>query len=347
MTIKYLLVILLFLLAMQPVAASDNILNLYTWEGYIPKTVLREFEQETGIRVNHSTYVSNEVLYAKLIANPGVSYDVIMPSSYFVNRMIQQGLLQKLDRKKLLHLKNISSGFLNKEHDPHNEYSIPFLWNATGIAINTKYHNPHTVQAWSDLWRPQYRDQLLMLDDPREIFAVALLTMGYSVNERNPKHIAQAFNKLKNLMKNIKLFNTDAQRSIYLDEDITLGMGWNGDIYLAREENSALQFIYPKEGYVATLDCMGIPKEAKHVEQAYLFLDFILRPEIAKQISIYSGFSTTNSAAKALLPDKMRQDKMLYPDSEILARGQLLIDVGQKAATLYEKYFEWLKLENE
>jgi spermidine/putrescine transport system substrate-binding protein len=343
--LTFFLSVFLFLICLsKTVFAAENVLNIYSWAGYLSDSVISQFEIETGIRVNYATYVNNEVLYAKLKANPDAGYDIIIPSSYFISRMQKQGLIQKIDHSKLAHYKNINPIFLSKEHDPANEYSIPYLWNGTGIAFNTRYHVLKSVSSWQDLWQPRYRDQLLVLDDTRECFSMALIALGYSVNDQDPNHIKAAFEKLKALMPNIKLFNMDAQRSIYLDEDITIGMGLNGDIFLASAQNPHLHFIYPNEGFVITLDSIAIPVGAKHVENAHRFIDFVLRAEIAKQITLESGFSTPNSAAKALLPEQVRTDPILYPNAEILKRGQFQTDVGE-AAPLYEKYFERLKLE--
>lgn len=337
--------LVLFLLCLSGlVSAEEKILNLYGWAGYLPESVIRQFEAETGIRINYSTYVNNEALYAKLKANPDAGYDVIIPSSYFISRMQKHGLIQKIDSSKLKHYKNIDPAFFNKEHDPKNEYSVPYLWNGTGIVINTRYLSPNSINSWAELWLPRYQDQLLILDDTRESFSIALMTLGYSVNDKDPTHIKAAFEKLKALMPNIKLFNLEAQRSIYLDEDIAIGMGWNGDIFLAKQDNPNLQYIYPKEGFVITLDTLAIPTGAKHVENAYRFIDFVLRPDIAKEITLDSGFSTPNMAAKKLLPVSVRTDPILYPDAEILKTAQFQADVDE-AAPLYEKYFERLKLE--
>jgi spermidine/putrescine transport system substrate-binding protein len=287
--------------------------------------------------------MSNEVLYAKMKTNMGEGYDVIMPSAYFINRMVSQGLLQKIDTKKLKNFKHINADFLSKEHDPQNEYSIPFLWSSTGIVINTKYHSKKEVTAWADLWHEKYKNDLLLVDDVREIFSMALLVLGDSVNDEDPQHIKAAFEKLKTLLPNVKLFNTDTMRSIYIDEDITIGMGWSGDIYLAQNENPDLAFIYPEEGFVVLLDCLAIPKKSQNVKNAHKFIDFLSRPEIAKQIAVETGFATTNQKAVGLLPESMRQSPILYPDKETMKRGHLQLDIGN-AAALYEHYFERIKL---
>jgi spermidine/putrescine transport system substrate-binding protein len=325
------------------VAADRAVLNVYTWSDFLPDSVIKQFERETGIQINHSTYMSNEVLYAKLKTNMGEGYDVIMPSAYFVNRMVSQNLLQKINTKALKNFKYLNPEFLGKEHDPDNAYSLPFLWSSTGIVVNTKYHNKKNITSWASLWDAKYKNDLLLIDDVREIFSMALLVLGDSVNDSNPQNIKAAFEKLKTLMPNTKLFNTDTMRSIYIDEDVTIGMGWSGDMYLAQIENPNLAFIYPKEGFVISLDCLAIPKKSKNVANAHRFIDFLARPEIAKQIAIETGFATTNLKAVDLLPEAMRQSPILYPDKETMKRGHLQLDVGD-AAPLYEHYFERLKL---
>ncbi len=337
--------ILILLMGMSGVHATGNkVVNVYTWSGYIPDSVIQKFEEETGIRVNYSTYVNNEVLYAKLKANPDSDYDVIMPSSYFADRMIKQGILQKIDYQQLVNAKQLDSIFPNPTFDPKNEYSVPYLWTSTGIVVNAKYYEVNQITKWLDLWDPQYRDKLLVLDDAREDFSMALLTLGYSVNDENEQHIRAAFERLKSLMRNIKIFNSDTQHSIYLDEDITLGMGWNGDIYLAARENPALKFVYPEEGFIVSIDGFAIPKSAKHVENAHRFIDFVLQESIAKKICLETGFSTVNRNVISSLPEAIRNNPISYPDAETMKRAAFQADVG-KAVPIYEKYFERLKLE--
>ena len=339
------IILLLCLFSMSPIYASEEkVVNVYNWADAISEPLLRKFEEETGIKVNYSTYNSNEVLYAKIKLSPKSGYDVIVPSTYFIDRMRKQKMLQKIDKSKLPNFKNIYPTLLNKPYDPKNEYSVPYFWNITGILINTRYHKPNSVSAWADLWKPEYKNQLLILDDTREVFSMALLQLGYSVNTTNPEHIRAAFESLKKILPNIKLFNVAAQKSNYIDEDIMLGMGWNGDAYIAHRENPNVQFIFPKEGFVISLDSMAIPKNAPHVDNAHKFIDFILRPENAKEVSLATGMGIANKAGVELLPDNLRKNKTVYPDEDVLKRGEFLMDIGD-AATMYEKYFELLKLQ--
>lgn len=334
--------ILGFFLA-RPAIAEENIVNIYNWSSYISSDVLKEFTQETGIKVNYTTYDSNETLYAKLKANPHTGYDVIVPSTYFVDRMRQQGMLQALDKSRLPNFKNLNPALLNKSYDPDNRYSIPYFWTSTGIVVNSKLHPPQQLQAWADFWNARYRKQLLLLDDVREVFSMALMALGYSPNDIDPEHIRLAYLKLKQLMPNVRLFNNDGVKSLFIDEDLSVGMAWNGDIYQAALENPALRFIYPKEGFVISIDSMAIPIGASHVNNAYIFINFILRPDIAKKMSLATGYPTPNLAAYKLMPKAILNNSMIYPDKKTLQRSVVQVDVGV-AESIYQHYWELLKI---
>lgn len=324
--------------------AADNIVNVYTWSGVIPDALIQKFEKETGIKVNFSTYDSNETMYAKLRASKNAGYDVIEPSSYYVDRMRKQQMLEKIDRKRLSNFHNINPDFLNELYDPKSEFSLPFIWGVTGIFVNEDYHPSRQIQKWSDLWDKKYRDQLLILNDAREAFSMALTVLGYSGNDNNPEHIKQAYLKLKELMPNIKLFNSDAIISILIDDDATIGMAWNGDLFKAQQENRKLRFIYPQDGFVIWIDNFAIPKNAPHLDNAYQFLNFMLRADNAKEAALDNSYPTANLAGQKLLPAEIRNDPVAYPSHAILKRGQVQTDLGDEALALYEKYWEELKM---
>lgn len=336
--------ILFLLLFLTPMSwAADNIVNVFNWAGYLPQSVINKFEKATGIYVNYSEFDSNETLYAKLKSSHNAGYDVIVPSNYLIGRMKKQDMLHKLDKAQLPNFKFLNPNLLNRDFDPNNQYSIPYLWGTTGIVINTKYIKPESVHDWSDLWKYEYKNQLLMFDDLRDIYAIAMITLNYSVNDTNPKHIQEAYLKLKSLWPNIKLFNSDAEKSMYIDEDVIIGMGYNGDIYNAKRENKNLQYIYPKSGFVIWMDSLAIPKNAPHLKNAYLFINFLMQPDIAKEIAVANGFSSPNAAALKLMPKEMREDPTVNPNPIILKRGRFQNDLG-KTNSLYEKYWEMLKL---
>lgn len=324
--------------------ANDNIVNIFTWSEEIPSSVVRQFEKETGIKVNYSSYDSNEAMYAKLRTRKNSGYDIVEPSSYYVERMRHQNMLEKLDRVKLSNFKYFDPFFLNQSYDPQSAYSVPYIWGITGIFVNKTYFPQSGIYQWSDFSNKQFINQLILLDDARETFSMALRLVGYSINDKNPEHIKKAYLKLKELMPNVRLFNSDAVISILIDEDAPIGMAWNGDLYKAELENSKLQFVFPKDGFEIWVDNFVILKDAPHRENAYKFLNFLMRPDISKQVSLTINYSTANLAARNLMPNEIRNNQILYPPYEILRRGEFETDIGDDAFGLFEKYWEQLKM---
>lgn len=338
--IRFLFLLLLPLAAM----AENRTVNVYAWAGEIPDQVIRQFEKETGIKVNFSEYENGEIMYAKLRATPHAGYDLVIVSSNLTDRMARQHMLTPLDKSLLPNWKNLNPDFLNTAFDPGSRYTSPFIWGITGIFVNDKYYSPLKIKKWSDLWGEQYQNQFLMLDDMRDDFSVALFTLGYSVNDNNPAHIREAFLKLKQLKSNIKVFSTDTVVSIITDEDATLGMAFNGDAFKASEENNHIKFIYPQDGFLIWIDSLAIPNNAPHIKEAHQFINFIQRPDIAKTIALYTGFPTANLAGQKLLPESIQHNPTVYPAKTILRRGQYQLDISNNTLALYEKYWEELKM---
>lgn len=319
---------------------AQRVVNVYVWGGEIPKTLIQKFEKETQIKVRFSTYDSNEILYAKLKAGGKGIYDVILPSAYFVERMRNQGMLEKLNRDALPNKDNLAPIFENNPYDPNNQYSIPLTWGITGLF----YPQQHPLHSWNQLWSPTFKKKLLLLDDAREVFSMGLLSLGYSPNDTSPDHIKEAFLHLKLLLPNIKLFATDNIQSIIIDEDARMGMAWNGDIFKVHHENDEVQFSFPKEGFVIWVDCLAIPKNAPHPKAAHQFINYMLRPEVAREISILEGHAITNAVARKTLPANMRHSPLVYPPEQTLKRGHFQRDVPDTVLQLYRNYWQQLKL---
>jgi spermidine/putrescine transport system substrate-binding protein len=323
--------------------ANDSVVNVFVWSNYIPKEVIDLFEKETHIKVNLSEYDGNEELYAKLKANPNGGYDVVIPSSYYIQRMSQEGMLQHIDKTAVPNHRYINPLLLNKTFDPHNQYSFPYLWGTTGIGLDTRYWDPKTIHRWSDLWQPRFKNQLLLYNDSREVFAIAMIVLGYSINESDPNRIHEAYQRLRLLIPNVRLFSTGAATNVFADDDATIGMAESGDIVRARLANPYLVYIYPKDGFAIWEDCLAIPARAPHVQNAERFIDFLMRPKIAAIISLIQGYASPNIKARQFLPKKARDNPLLYPDAATLKRGQMEEDVPLVRA-LYLHYWEWLKL---
>ncbi|MDX1900886.1 MAG: spermidine/putrescine ABC transporter substrate-binding protein [Gammaproteobacteria bacterium] len=325
-------------------ATEDNVVNVYAWSQELPSSLLTQFEKETGIHVNLASFDSNEVLYSKLRTGKNPGYDIVEPSSYYVERMRHQNMLIPLDRSKLPNMKNLDPWFFQQSYDPGSQYSIPLIWGITGIFTNQHYFPQTEITQWSDLLKKRYHNQLMILDDPREAFSMALLMLGYSINDTDPSHIHQAWLKLRELMPNVKLFNTDAVKSILIDEDALIGLAWNGDLVSALPENQNLAFVIPTGKFEIWVDSFVILKSAPHKENAYKFLNYMMRAEAARAVSLEIGYATANLAARNTLPDKIRNNPSLYPPPAVLRRGEFQTDVGDKTFALYEKYWEKLKM---
>jgi len=318
-------------------------INIYSWSGFLPAEVLREFTQETGIRVNDNHYESNEELYTKLKTGFDNRYDIIMPSGYIVGQMSHEKMLHQLDKKRIVNFKNLDTHLLDKAYDPGNQYSVPYIFHGSGLVVNTAYHKLEDFQSWESLWKVDLKNKILMLDDVREVFSIALLTLNLSPNTLHLISIKAAYEKLRALLPNIRVFNNEGIAGLYADEDLTLGVGWSGDIYRAQQLNQNLQFVYPKEGYILSIDNLVIPAGARNIDAAYRLINFLLRPEIAAKISCLTGYAVANQAAHAYLPKEMLKNPMLYPNQTIFRKGIVQLSASSQT-TVYEKYWELLKI---
>ena len=307
----------------------------------MPEEVIQMFQKETGIKVIYNTYDSNEALYAKVKLISGKGYDLIVPSTYYVSKMRKENLLHKIDKTKLTNFKNLEPSLLNKHYDPENQYSIPYLWGSTGISYNDK-RVKGTVDSWNDLWKPEYKGRVLMTDDVREVFQMALVLLGYSGNSTNEAEIKAAYEKLKTLMPSVRIFNSESPKVPYINGEVIIGMNWNGEAFLASEEMPSMRYVYPKEGVILWMDNFAIPKNAENINEAYAFINFILRPDISKIISEEIGYAIPNKAGIELLDDEIRDNPIIYPSQAIIEKGEFQEDVGD-AILIYEKYWQMLK----
>lgn len=317
-------------------------LYIYNWTEYIPNSLLQKFTKETGIEVVYSTFESNEEMYSKMKLTNGGGYDLIFPSSYYIGKMAKEGMLAKLDKTKLVNFAQITPSLLNKNFDPENQYSLPYVYGLTGIGINSAEIDPNVVTSWADLWNSKYKGKILLTADSREVFHIALLLKGFSPNTTEDKEIESAYHLLQKLIPNVQSFNSDSPDVPYVQGEVSLGMIWNGSAFRAHKENPDIQFIYPREGVIIWMDNYAIPKNAEHKEAAYKFIDFMLRPESAKEVIETMGFSMPNEGVKALLEPTDVNDLTLFPPQEQIEKGVFQEDVGD-AIDIYEKYWHLLK----
>lgn len=324
---------------------GSEVLYLYNWHEYMPQQVLDNFEAETGISVISTTYQSNEEMYAKITKSPNnPPYDLIVPSNYYVDRMHQQGLLQPIDKSKISNFEQLNPATVGTDIDPENQYSIPYLWGTTGIAINSQAINPDRVNSWRDLWRPEFTGQLVLPNDMREVFGMTLLSLGYSVNSENPEEIRQAYDRLLLLLPSLSAFPSGSTRMTYIENQADIGMIWSGEVMWAKSEGKKdLVYKYPSEGAILWIDSFAIPKDAKNVEAAHLFINFILRPENSQIISRQLGYATPNLGSRLFMSASTKANTILYPTPEQFKNARLQTAISEAALATYKMY--WNKLE--
>lgn len=339
---KKALVLTFMLLWSLPAQAAQNTLVVYNWSEYIPQKVLTQFTKETGIKVVYSTFESNEAMHAKVKLQRGKGYDLIFPTNNMIDTMRAEGLLSTIDKSKLSNLKNLDPKLMGQAFDPENEYSIPYMWGSVGLVVNKKHIDPATITSWRDLLRPEYKGRILLSDDLRDAMGMALKATGHSVNSTSEKDLQDAFEFLKALRPSVKVFDVTASKQTFISEEVRIGMMWNGDSLVAADENPNLTFIYPKEGVILWVDSFAIPKNAKNKDAAHLFINFLLRPEIAKECVMEFRYSTPNLEALKLLPENLRSNRVLVPTEVDLKNAEFLNSVG-KALAMYEKFWERVK----
>lgn len=337
---KMLFAFVLVLLCSAPSLAESGELYLYIWSEYIPEEVVENFTSETGIKVHLSTYDSNETMYAK-IKLAGQGYDIIVPSSDYVGLMRRQDMLLPLDKSKLPNFANLSAKFGNQAFDPDNTYSVPYMWGSTAIAVNTGAFGGDRITSIADLWKPEMNGKLLLPNDPREAFSLALKLLGYSLNETDQAHLEEAYQKLKELVPMVRVFDSDSPKQALLSGEVQVGVVWNGEAYVANQENPEISYVYPREGFSLWMDSLCIPKGAKNVDEAHAFLNYLLRPDVAAVISTEMGYSTPNAKAMELIPEEVRNNPIVYPAEADAARGEFQDYLGE-AMKLYDEY--WVRL---
>lgn len=315
---------------------------IYNWTEYIPEDVLQAFTKETGIDVEYATYESNEAMYSKLKLLDGKGYDLAVPSTFYVEKMRKEGLIQPINKSLLSNYGNLDEALLNKPYDPDNAYSVPYLWGSTSIAVNGDDVDASAITSWADLWKPEYAGKLMIMDDVRDNFYVGLRVAGFQNNTVDETEISAAYEKLKELWPSIKVINSDSPKSPLIRGEVSIGAIWNGEAYMAQEELPNLTYIYPEEGAVLWVDSFVIPKGAENLENAHKFIDFMLRAESAKAAIEELGYAAPNVPGIALLDEDLRNNKIVFPDKSDIAKGSYHQDLGD-AVLIYEKYWELLK----
>lgn len=297
-------------------AKAKEVVYVYNWGEYIDESVLKDFEKETGIKVIYELYTQNEDMYMKL-KEGGSSYDIIFPSDYMIERLIEEDMIQKINLSNIPNIKNIGEQYLNMEYDPEQKYSVPYFWGTLGILYNEKYVN-EVVDSWNILWNKKYNHKIIMMDSTRDSIGIALIKNGYSMNSRNLDELEKAKKDLIEQKAIVRAYLVDEIKSQMVNEEAFLSPVYSGDAMDAISENPDLKYIVPKEGSNLWFDGMAIPKNAKNIKNAEIFINYILRPDISARIADYIGYSSPNVEAVKLLDEDIQNSNIAYPNLESL-----------------------------
>jgi putrescine transport system substrate-binding protein len=320
-------------LAAGTVMAQDKVLHVYNWSDYIAEDTIANFEKETGIKVVYDVFDSNEVLEAKLLAG-STGFDIVVPSAAFLGRQIQAGIFQPLDRSRLSNYKNLDKELMARLEivDPGNQYSIPYLWGTTGLGYNPAMvekalGKDAPVDSWDLVFKKENIAKLhdcgvAFLDAPSEIIPAAMKYLGLDPNSKNPKDYDRAGELLAEVRPHVTYFHSSQYINDLANGDICVTIGWSGDILQAAdraaEADAGVEVLYtiPQEGAAMWFDMLAVPKDAKNVDEAYLFLDYLMRPEVIAAISDYVAYANGNTASYELIDEEIRNDPGIYPTAE-------------------------------
>ena len=322
-------------------AEKSDMLNkkkvvVYNWGEYIDPEVLTMFEKETGIDVVYEEFETNEILYPK-VSSGAIAYDVVCPSDYMIQRMIENDLLAEINFDNIPNIKNIGQQYMDqsRQFDPENKYSVPYCWGTVGILYNkTMVDEP--VDSWSILWDPKYKDNILMQDSVRDAFGVTLKYLGYSLNSTDLDELNEAKNLLIEQKPLVQAYVIDQVRDKMIGNEAALGVIYSGEAIYTQKENPNLEYVIPKEGSNIWIDSWVIPKNAEHKENAEKFINFLCRPDIALMNFEYITYSTPNETARALIEDDdIRNSEIAFPDLSQYDNLETFQYLGTEADQVY------------
>lgn len=323
-------------------SSKENVVYVYNWGEYLDPETLELFEQETGIKVIYDEFETNEIMYPKVEAGSS-AYDVICPSDYMDNKMIENDLLQEINYDHIPNAKaNIGADYYRtaRDFDPDNKYCIPYCWGTVGILYNkTMVDEP--VTSWSILWDEKYAGEILMQDSVRDAFMVALMMKGYSCNTLDEKELREATDLLIAQKPLVQAYVIDQVRDKMIGGEAALGVIYSGEAIFTQRENPDLEYVIPEEGSNVWIDGWVIPKNAPNVENAEKFINFMCRDDIALMNFEYITYSTPNVAAQALIEDEeIRNSKIAFPDLSQYDNLEAFKYLGTEGDALYNKLWK-------
>ena len=350
---KVICVVLSVLLAVSCLAglsgcgsSKKTTLYVYNWGQYISEgddgspDVIAAFEEAyPNIRVQYSTYDSNEIMYSKL-ANGGITVDVIIPSDYMIGRMVQEGMLEELNFDNIPNYQYIDDSFKSTSYDPENKYSVPYTWGTVGIIYNTKYVDEADVTGWELLWNDKYAGKILMFDNSRDAFGIAEYLLGYDVNTTDEAELQACSAKLAEQKPVVQQYVMDQIFDAMENEEAWIAPYYAGDYLTMVEENPDLAFYRPTaQGYNMFIDAMCIPTCCQEKEAAEAFINFLCSPEVSSANMEFLGYSVPSTAAKELMDPEVAGSEVAYPDADTLTTGTSFNFLPEETSRYMESLF--------
>lgn len=323
--------------------SADNLI-VYNWGEYLNPKTIELFEKETGISVTYEEYETNEIMYPKIVSK-AIAYDVVCPSDYMIQRMIENDLLAEINWEHIPNIKNIDPVYMNqsKNFDPENKYSVPYCVGTVGILYN-KSMVKEPVDSWDILWNPKYKDNILMQDSVRDSFSIALKRLGYSINTTDVEQLTKATEDLIEQKPLVQAYVVDQVRDKMIGNEAALGVIYSGEAGYTKRENPNLEYVIPKEGSNVWIDSWVIPKNSQHKENAEKFIDFMCRPDIALMNFEHLTYSTPNLKARELIKDKeLQNNKTLFPEPEDLKNCETFQFLGDNVDSYYNELWNKVK----
>ncbi|MBK8617848.1 MAG: spermidine/putrescine ABC transporter substrate-binding protein [Anaerolineales bacterium] len=323
-------------------------INIFTWTEYVPADIIDCFGLVYDVEVNVDYFSSNEELYTKMSFGENVNpYDVVHPSDYMIGVLIREELLQKLDQGKLPNNKNLNADLVNA-YGETADYVVPYQMGTQAIVYNSETVTDPPA-SWADLWNKEYEGRIVAVDDNRVIIGMTLLTLGYDVNSTDEAQLKEAEQKLRELMPNIRVFDSDSPKNPLLAGDVDLGIVWNGEAFLAQQENPAFKYVFPEEGSIIFYDGMGIPASAPHPDISYAWFNYLMQGDTFWLTLVDYPYTNPNQAALDFAKENHTEVYEAYMNSpvtntpaDVFAKGHEVQDLGN-ALSLYDELWTSIK----
>ncbi len=321
--------------------ADNGTVTLYTWADMFPPEVLNAFEDETGYKVNYVNFDLDETMLAKLEAANGGDYDVVIADDYIIERAIELGLLQKLNREKIQNFSNINPIYQGQFYDPQDEYTVPY-----GAGIQTITYNPAMVSVpvngYNDLWDEAFVDNLALTANYRVMIGMAQKILGYSYNTNDLQEIEDAGNLLYKLAPNVRLIKDDFIQDDLVSGEVSAAVMYTSQVTMAKLADPSIEIVYPQEGIGFGIMGMFVPSKAPNAEGAHAFIDYILRPEVSAQCFEWLGYYCTNKEADALISEEFK-DFLVLPETFSMEDMEMIGNISGEADALMNEIWTEFK----